>query len=179
MQPSQASSNRYDYEVFADYHQITLEDCAGGMPRGDGTAQRAEEIADAVALLLDPPAFARHLGVYPGVLCILTARNMDVPLTVEVYDTAPQDDLTDWDHVVEASLDVPSGCIRVSGGDGMFEASPEIRLAAGVYRARVYFGGIYTISNDGLDGSDHYRVVLWPGAPADPVVLHTAGSGGW
>lgn len=179
MQSSRASPNRYDYEVFADYHQITLEDCAGGMPRGDGTAKRAEEIADAVALLLDPPAFARHLGVYPGVLCILTARNMDVPLTVEVYDTAPQDDLTDWDHVVEASLDVPSGCIRVSGGDGMFEASPEIRLAAGVYRARVYFGGIYTISNDGLDGSDHYLVVLWPGAPADPVVLHTAGSGGW
>ena len=179
MQSSRASPNRYDYEVFADYHQITLEDCAGGMPRGDGTAKRAEEIADAVALLLDPPAFARHLGVYPGVLCILTARNMDVPLTVEVYDTAPQDDLTDWDHVIEASLDVPSGCIRVSGGGGMFEASPEIRLAARVYRKRVSFGGIYTISNDGLDGSDHYRVVLWPGAPADPVVLHTAGSGGW
>lgn len=177
MQPSQASPNHYDYEVFADYHQIALEDCAGGMPRGDGTAQRAEEIADAVALLLDPPAFARHLGVYPGVLCILTARNMDVPLTVEVYDAAPQDDLTAWDHVVEASLAVPSGCIMVSSS--INEYPPEIRLAAGVYRARVYFGGVYTISNDGLDGSDHYRVVLWPGASAEPIVLHTTGNGDW
>lgn len=177
MHPSQANPNRYDYEVFADYHQIMLEDCAGGMPRGDGTEKRSEEVNEAISLLLDAQAFARHVGVYPGALCILTARNMDVPLTVEVYTAAPQDDLTVWDHVVEASLDVPSGCVQVSAG--VNEYAPEIRLAAGTYRARVYFGGVYTLSADGMDGSDHYRVVLWPGAAGDPVVLRAADSDAW
>lgn len=182
MSALQPNPNRYAYDVFADYHQITLEDCIAGMHTGDGIALRAAEIDNAVAQLLNPQAMARHVGVYPGTLCILTARNMDAPLTVEVLGAAPQGELDTWyhwDHIVEASIDTPSGCMRLSGGAGMFERSPPIHLAAGMYRARVYFGGVYTVGDDDLTGSDHYRVVLWPGTSTEPVVLHSADTGAW
>ncbi len=170
---------RYDYDVFADYHQITLEDCDGGMPKGDDSPERANQIGEAVSALLNPEAFARHLGVYRGVICILTARNTDVPLVVELHATAPQENLSEWDHVVEASIETPSGCLVVSGGAGMFECRPAMHVAPGTYRVRVCFGAVYTISDDGMEGEDRYRVVLWPSPAADTVVVHTTGDDAW
>ena len=36
-----------------------------------------------------------------------------------------------------------------------------------MYRARIYYGGLNSLSEDGLEGDDHYRVVLWPDDEAD------------
>ena len=43
-----------------------------------------------------------------------------------------------------------------------------------MYRARIYYGKLDALSEDGLEGEDHYRVVLWPGDPTPPVVLKAA-----
>ncbi|MFA4914997.1 MAG: hypothetical protein WC590_15290, partial [Burkholderiaceae bacterium] len=44
-------------------------------------------------------------------------------------------------------------------------------VAPGTYRVRVYCGGFDTLSEDRLDGDDHYRVLLWPAPPDDVQVL--------
>jgi hypothetical protein len=43
-------------------------------------------------------------------------------------------------------------------------------VAAGTYRVRLHGSGLGTLSADGLDGDDRYRIVLWP-APAAEIVV--------
>ncbi|WP_313013585.1 hypothetical protein [Brevundimonas sp.] len=43
-------------------------------------------------------------------------------------------------------------------------------MPAGDYAARVSHGGLDTLSEDGLDGDDRYRIQLWPG-PVRPVTV--------
>ena len=42
----------------------------------------------------------------------------------------------------------------------------------GTLRAMVIFTGLDTLSEDGLDGDDHYVVHLWPGESIGVTVLH-------
>jgi hypothetical protein len=161
---------RHSFELFADYHQIYLEDSQAShsiIDKGD----HIDALHAWVARLLDAPAFTRHLGVMPGVLCLLTARDMTVTLEILIQRQAPGDDLADWDHVVEGSLAVPSGVLVVHGCTDYLPDAPHLALAAGLYRARVYCGGLDTLSPDGLEGGDHYCVVLWPAPEQEPTLL--------
>ena len=44
-------------------------------------------------------------------------------------------------------------------------------MPAGDYAARISHGGLNTLSEDGLDGDDRYRIQLWPGAVGPITVL--------
>ena len=43
--------------------------------------------------------------------------------------------------------------------------------APGRYRVRASFGGLATLSADGLDGDDHYHLQLWPATTGTVDVL--------
>ncbi len=169
----------YSYHIFADYHQVYLEDSQVQIGAERDADQRVEAIDTFVAQLLNDQARERHLGVAPGVICLLTARNMTVPVTVEIFTEAPPDEVSGWDQVVEASLEVPSGCIVIHGCTDYLPDAPRIQVDPGTYRVRAYFGGVDTLSSDGLEGADHYRVVLWPAHSREPVVLLAKDGGAW
>jgi hypothetical protein len=80
--------------VFADYFQFYLWD-AGTNP--------------SAPVHYAPPDGERRLKTGTNAVAILTARNMTVPVTVEIDDSEPLLDINAWDHVVEASLHVPTG----------------------------------------------------------------------
>lgn len=148
----------HHFELFADYFQLLLQD-------------EEAELAEHAAGLWKPEAFQRMLDVTPGAIYVGTARNMTVPLTVLVGDCAPPDDADGWDRVNECSIEVPSGRLVVTGVTDYFPDAARIGLAPGCYRARVYYGGLDTLSEDELEGDDRYRVVLWPAPYAEPAVL--------
>lgn len=184
MPPSAPEPIRYQFDIYADYHQVYVDDCAlhEELTRVKGRDElvRAEEIDAHVATVLSAEAHARHLGLARGTLCILTARYDEVPVTVEIsHAPPPQDDFHLWDQVVEASLEIPPGCIAVHGPMDYWPEVPRIAVAPGTYQARVYFGGVYTVGADETDGEDHYRVALWPAPAAPPKVLHSQGTGRW
>ncbi len=188
MQPTEPGTTQYHFEIFADFRQVYLQDCQVRDDlthvEGRDSQTRAEDISAWVDALLTPEARARRLGVAYGTLCILTARNYTVPVEVEVRSGPPTkpvpEDVARWDHVVEASLDLPSGCLIVKGVMEDLNL-PHIAVAPGTFRVRVYYGGIYTVSEDRLKGKDHYRVVLWPvsSSIASPFVLHSQAAGIW
>ncbi|CEJ13786.1 hypothetical protein BN1110_04110 [bacterium YEK0313] len=142
-------------ELFADYFQLYLED--------DG--ERADPDIDWEA------AVERMLAAGDGFVMIGTVRNMTVPLTVEVTQTEPAADPDDWDHVAECGLAVRSGRIVVSGCTDYRPDAARIAVEPGEYRVRVSYGGLNTLSEDGLDGQDHYRAQLWPAPLAELRVL--------
>jgi hypothetical protein len=99
---------------------------------------------------------------------------MDVPVVVEVTDEAPDDDFAEWDQINECSLDISSGRIAIAGCTDYFPDAARIVVPPASYRARVYYGGLDSLSDDGLEGDDHYRVVLWSAAPG-PVTVSSRG----
>lgn len=146
------STRTYPFELLADYFQLYLED--------DG--ERAEPDIDWDA------AVERMLAAGDGFVMIGTVRNMTVPLVVEVGEGEPVADLDGWDHVAECSLAVQSGQVVVSGCTDYRPDAARIAVAPGDYRVRVSYGRLNTLSEDGLEGEDHYRAQLWP-APLAPL----------
>lgn len=146
----------YAFELFADYFQFYLQDeNAEGDLGGSWTDEAVE----------------RLLALAPGTIGVGTVRNMEVPVVVEVGEQAPHDDLDEWDQVNECDLEVPSGRIVIAGCTDYFPTAARIEVPAGSYRARVYYGNLDRLSENGLGGEDRYKVALWPAAPGPMKVV--------
>jgi hypothetical protein len=135
------------YTLFADYFQFYLQDEGADGNLGDAWTDTA--VNDLLALA-------------PGTIGVGTVRNMDVPVEIEVLNGPPQNDLAQWDHVMECGIDVPSGRLVIAGCTDYFPDAARLNIALGTYRARIYYGDLDSLSEDGLTGDDHYRIVLWP-----------------
>ena len=145
----------YSFNLFADYFQFYLQDEIAEGNLGESWTNEAVE---------------RLLALAPGTIGVGTARNMTVPIIVEVNDQEIIEEIDDWDQINECSIEVPSGRIVVSGCTDYFPEAARIIVPIGTYRARIYYGALNTIRNNGLDGDDHYKVVLWP-APFAPLKI--------
>ena len=142
------------YEIFADYHQFYLWD-------HDANPNSALDYDDA--------DIERRIKAAPFLVVVQPERNMSVPVELEVADHPPGGDYDDWDHVAEASLELPSGKLEIHECTG--GSIDILSVPPGTYRVRAYFGGLDTLSEDRLDGDDHYRILLWPAPSADIAVL--------
>ncbi|RYD63544.1 MAG: hypothetical protein EOP84_33555 [Verrucomicrobiaceae bacterium] len=147
---------RHDLNLFADYHQFYLQD---ELAVGDLSDAWTEEATD------------RLLATAPGVVGVGTIRDMEVPVTVEVLDHEPAQDSEHFDHVVECSLAVTSGRVVVAGCTDYFPEARRIDLPAGIYRLRVSYADLNSLSADAMDGNDSYRLQLWLAPPIEVSVL--------
>lgn len=147
----------YHYELFADYFQFYLQD---------------EQAEGDLSNSWTPEAVKILLALAPGTIGVGTVRNMDVPVTVEVQQTTPrEEDFSIWDQVNECSIDVPSGTLVIAGCTDYFPEAARILLAPGHYGARIYYGQLADLSDDGLEGNDYYKIVLWPSGKLELNVL--------
>ena len=141
------------FVLFADYHQFYLQD-----------EQCDSDWADAWT----DEATSRMLAVAPGVVAVGTARNTHVPVLLELHDGEPEPDLDEWERVMECGLDVKSDRIVIAGCTDYFPSAARVEVAAGLYRVRVSYAGLSSLSEDGLSGDDRYRVQLWLGQACAP-----------
>lgn len=147
---------RFEFNLFADYFQFYFQD---EHAEGDLSESWNRE------------AVARMFALAPGAVGVGTVRNMDVPVEVEVHDGEPAEDFDSWDHVIECSLEVPSGKIVIAGSSDYFPDAARIAVDPGSYKARISYGALDALSDDELDGDDHYRVQLWRAPGIEPRVL--------
>ncbi len=152
---------RYYFNIFADYFMFELLD--------DGV--------DSHVISVDQEALSDRIIVSDSSITIMTARNMNVPVLLEIY-ASPLDEKVDtqtWDHVVECSLQIDSGRLVISGTTDYYPACPRISVEPGIYEVRIFHGGLNTLSEDGLDGNDVYWIVLGPGRKIEKKVLKRFG----
>jgi hypothetical protein len=140
-------------KVFADYHQFYLWD--KGMPNHLPLDYTEEDVE-------------RRIKAGPYMVVVHPERNMMVPVELEVHDSEPPLDTDGWDHIAEASLHVPTGQLQVH--ECASGPVADFQVERGWYRVRSFHGGFGTITT-AIDGSDFYRVVLWPAPPADVKVV--------
>jgi hypothetical protein len=139
-------------QVYASHHQFYVVD------------ERADHASDDV---WDGQGLERHLGVADGMVAVGTIGYTFLPVALELWDEEPPLDLDDWDHVVEASLDLASGHLGLHGVEGPAELEP-LEVAPGTYRVRSSAVGLAGANE--LDGGDGYRVQLWTAPAAPPEV---------
>ena len=149
-------NGKYSFTLFADYFQFYLQD---------------ESVPGDLSRAWTPETVDRLLALAPGTIGVGTVRNMDVPVEVELVDGAPSNDLVAWDRVNECSISLMSGRAIIAGCTDYRPDAARLEIPPNVYRVRIYYGGLATVSDDGFDGSDHYRIVLWPGAEGPVVQL--------
>lgn len=144
---------RYEFELLADYFQFYLWD-AGATP------QAPEDYTE--------DDIRRRIKTAAHVVVVQPVRNMKVPVELDVCDTDPGCVAADWDHVAECSIELSSGRLQVHECTG--GAALDLQFDPGTYRVRVQFSGLDTLSEDGVDGEDRYRITLWPGSPV-PITI--------
>lgn len=154
------STQTFDFDVFADYHQFYIQD---GQVLPDAPTNWSDEDVQ------------RRTKVAENVVVVCPLRNATVPVQLKVQDVAPQMDVEHIDHAVQCSLHLPSGVLQVhecTGGEVLrHEVSP------GHYGVLVEFSGLTSISDDGMDGEDTYRITVWPDEPRPLTVLRCWSAG--
>jgi hypothetical protein len=146
---------RHNLELFADYYQFYIQD-----ETADGN------LSDA----WNDDAVDRLLAVAPGVVGVGTVRNMDVTVTIDILDRSPTVESELFDHIVECSISIESGRIVAAGCTDYFPEAARIDVGPGVYRVRVSYAGLNSLSAGQLEGDDRYHLQLWP-APASEIVI--------
>ena len=144
------------FDIFADYFQFYIaDDGYDELPRVKWSVQCIKD----------------KMEMVPGLINIGTARNMTVPVEVEVRECEPREDFDKWDHIAEAGIDIRSRVLIIAGYMDPQDEAPRIQLKTGSYKVWVYYGGLDTLSPDGLEGEDRYKIVLWPGIGSTVKVI--------
>jgi hypothetical protein len=145
-----------NFKLFTDYFQFYIQD------------ESAEgNLSDS----WDEQAVTRLLAVASGTVGIGTVRNVDVEVSVEILSKEIRPELKDCDHAVECTIEVKSHALVIAGCTDYFPDAKRIPVIPGTYRLLASYFGLNTVSSDGLDGNDRYKLQLWPAAYVEPRVL--------
>lgn len=109
------------------------------------------------------------LAIQVGVLGVGTECYGDVKGDLAVLAERPgENEFTEYDHVVEGSLNLTSGILQVFPCTAN-EAVLELSLLPAVYRVRIYSLNLASVVWD--SGDDFYKVRIWPEVYSDRRVL--------
>jgi len=133
-------------QVFADAFRFDLRD---------------EAYTEDFAKLWTREAMKEMIVVGHLMVGIMTIRNTIVPVTIRHLDSYPNKVVqSEWDQIVECSINIRSGALVVFGNE-YFPEAPRINLDPGKYGLQICWGNLDSISSDGLEGDDRYQVSLW------------------
>lgn len=144
--------------VAADYGQFYVYDAREGL----SDPRRLQTV--------DRESLGRGLGVARTFMAVFTSRQAgDVPVEVETLETKSSPDLDAWDHVVEGSIEVPSGRLVIGSWD---DTGPtlDVTVTPGSCRVRVLAHGLGETDDPGEE-RDAYTLEVWTEPPSPPAVL--------
>jgi hypothetical protein len=140
------------FRLCTDYHQFYLLD--------EGIKPPAPDDYN------DPDVLPQRLLVRPHIIAVMTFQPNTFSAAVEVLDAEPAVELDAWDHVVDASLELPTGKFAVD--TCLNRVAKRQRVAPGWYRVRVCAGGMagWEAVPEGQDPPERFRISLWLGEAA-------------
>jgi hypothetical protein len=155
---SMRPSGKYNLDFFTTHNQFYLCDSAFTGTTGDTTFWNND-------------AQNARLGTTEDIIGIKIASYGHVRAELNVLNTADTEkDFSKYDHVVEGSVKLSSGIMEV-----LNFPDTKIILKAIVtparYRVRIYSYAVRNVNPDEDEGTDHYKITLWPGEGRERKVL--------
>jgi len=136
-----------ELELFADYFQFYFQD---------------EKVDGDLSNSWTDSAIENLLALSDGTIGIGTARNMYVPVNIQIFDSEPAiEKLIGIDQINECDIELSSGKLVVAGCTDYFPDARRINLEKGIYRVRIYYLNLEILSEDGLEGDDSYIIQMW------------------
>ncbi|MFB7116223.1 hypothetical protein [Streptomyces sp. NPDC056190] len=117
------------------------------------------------------------LGVTEDALAIGTAVNITVAVSVHVLAEQPHDDSDDFDHVVEASLNLASGRLVVLGCTDYLPDAARFDMPAGWTRIRASRRNLAAAVHADIDSdeapetTEQLRLQAWPAPYSQPHII--------
>ncbi|WP_058043512.1 hypothetical protein [Streptomyces roseifaciens] len=153
-----------DLKLFADYFQIHLLDDESDGDLSDVWTEQT---------VLD------GLGVTEDALAIGTAVNVNVAVSVHVLAAQPDDDGgdDDYDHIVEASLNLASGRLVVLGCTDYYPDATRFDMPAGWTRIRASRRNLAAAvladidSDNAPETTEQLRLQAWPAPYSEPRII--------
>lgn len=136
---------KYDFEIYADYHQFYLEDETSPHDTGSVWTKETHE---------------QMLAVSEKLVAVGTARYENVPVSVEFHDAEPILELEKYSRINECSLEVVSNKLILAGCTEYLPDAARIEVEPSVYRVRVLYGNLETVKDE-CEGDDFYVLQLW------------------
>jgi hypothetical protein len=109
----------------------------------------------------------RKLAIGEGLLGVTVAKYAEIKVEVRFLSAEPTEDAY-ADHIVETSLNLPSGLLQVKDCTS-YDTILEINLEKGTYRIRISSFKLWTVEND--KGDDYYVVEIWKSGFAETKIL--------
>ncbi|QEC77720.1 hypothetical protein [Mucilaginibacter ginsenosidivorax] len=153
-------SARYRLDFFTKDNQFYLCDSAFTGETGDPAFWTSSAYNDRMATAKDRDIVGLSIESFGHVKAQL-----------DILDAASREkDFKKYDHVVEAGLRISSGILEV-----LDYPDSKIQLKAivtpGYYRIRVYSYGLANNDPEADEGTDHYKIELWPSHDFERKVL--------
>lgn len=112
------------------------------------------------------------------VIGICTVRDLDVEVSIVIHsdkmdekDVHKIPDLTEYDHVAQCNLELPSGAFILTGCTEFYDDANKIRVEPGQYGVRIFWSNLDSIDELGFEGDDRYIIEMWPDTQFEPQVL--------
>lgn len=155
---SMRPSGKYNLDFFTTHNQFYLCDSAFTGTTGDTAFWNSD-------------AQNARLGTTEDIIGIKIASYGHVRAELNVLNTADTEkDFSRYDHVVEGSVKLSSGIVEI-----LNFPDTKIILKAIVtparYRVRIYSYAVKNVNPDEDEGSDHYKITLWPAEGKERTVL--------
>jgi hypothetical protein len=147
---------KYNFNLFADYFQFYIQD-----------EQANGDLSEA----WDDEATKNRIALAPGVIGVGTARNMDVPVEIIISEKIPECSHDEYDIINECSIEIKSEKLVVAGCTDYFPDAKRIEINPGIYKVRIYYKNLDTVSKVGFDGEDEYLIVLWKHDKVEPLKM--------
>jgi hypothetical protein len=109
----------------------------------------------------------RKLAIGEGLLGVTVAKYAEIKVEVRVLSAEPTED-AEADHIVETSLNLPSGLLQVKDCTS-YDTVLELNLEKETYRIRISSFKLWTVKGD--EGDDYYVVEIWKAGFAETVIL--------
>ena len=132
-------------KIWIAAHGFSVIDAGKNDTKRTNEASFIEDLAGLAEGRVEPYSVSRSAGLVPFILELLDAPPSD-------------DDLEDYDGVVDAPLRLGTGLLQIDGdGDTRMTAT----VPPGDFRLRVAYANNNTSRYDYSDGADHIRLSLW------------------
>jgi hypothetical protein len=114
-------------------------------------------------------AFNDRLAIESGILGVGTECYGPIKGELEILSIPKTRlNLDDYDHIVEAGIEIESGIIQIIDCPSS-NLALEINIKPGIYRARIYSSKLASV--DGDEGDDFYKIEIWPDSKMDRNVI--------